>query len=73
MAVISYEPFWQTLKKKNISQYYLVHTLDFSTGTLDSIRKGKNLNLSTIDSICKLLDVDSISEIVEYIPEPQST
>lgn len=64
--MITYDPFWQTLKKKNISQYQLIHQLGFSTGTLDSIRKEKPLNLSTIDSLCKLLDVDSITDIVEY-------
>lgn len=64
--MITYEPFWQTLKKKNITQYQLIHQLGFSTGTLDSIRKEKPLNLSTIDSLCKLLDVDSIADIVEY-------
>ncbi|MBC5740515.1 helix-turn-helix domain-containing protein [Blautia sp. 2744] len=43
--------------------------ITFSTGTLDSLRKGRSLNLSTIETICKMLNVFSITEIVEYIPE----
>ena len=69
MKLITYEPFWNTLKRKNISQYQLIHQYNFSTGTLDAIRKGKPLNLSTVESICKILKVDSISEVVEYVPE----
>lgn len=67
--MITYEPFWKTLEKKNISQYQLIHQYGFSTGTLDSIRKHRTLNLSTIESICEMLQVNSISEVVEYIPK----
>ena len=66
--LITYDPFWQTLKKKNISQYQLIHQYGFSTGTLDAMRKSKPLNLSTIETLCQLLEVDSIAEIVEYLP-----
>lgn len=47
--------------------------MDFlhSTGTLDAIRKGKTLNLGTVESICKMLQVKSISEVVEYVPEQE--
>lgn len=69
IAVITYEPLWRTLKEKHITQYQLIHQYGFSTGTLDSLRKGKSLNLSTIENICEMLNVSSISEIVEYIPE----
>jgi len=71
ISLITYEPFWQTLKDKNISQYQLIHHYGFSTGTLDAIRKGKTLNLGTVESICKMLQVKSISEVVEYVPEQE--
>jgi conserved domain protein len=69
ISLITYEPLWQTLKLKNISQYQLIHQYGFSTGTLDSLRKGRSLNLSTIETICEMLNVSSITEIVEYIPD----
>ena len=71
ISLITYEPFWQTLKDKNISQYQLIQHYGFSTGTLDAIRKGKTLNLGTVESICKMLQVKSISEVVEYVPEQE--
>ena len=43
--IINYEPFWNTLKKKNISQYALIHKYHFSTGTLDALRKIEVLHL----------------------------
>ena len=37
--MISYAPFWKTLEQKGISQYQLIHEYNFSTGTLDTLRK----------------------------------
>ena len=55
-----YSNTWEFIKDKNISQYQLIHHYGFSTGTLDAIRKGKTLNLGTVESICKMLQVKSI-------------
>ena len=35
IAIISYEPFWKTLKRKDVTQYRLIKDYGFSTGTLD--------------------------------------
>lgn len=66
-VLISYSPFWETLKKKGISQYSLIHGEHrFSTGTLDSMRKNESMTLNTIDNICMMLDC-KIYDVVEII------
>lgn len=63
--MISYAPFWKTLKSHNISQYQLIKEYHFSTGTLDALRKNKSITLNTLHDICSLLNC-SISDVVEF-------
>lgn len=69
--IISYAPFWDTLTKKNISQYRLIHEYNFSTGTLDALRKNKSITLNTLHDICILLDCD-IHDVVLFTKENNS-
>lgn len=62
--MISYAPFWETLKKKGISQYQLIHTYGFSTGTLDALRKNRSITLNTLHDICSLLDCDILDVVI---------
>lgn len=63
--IISYAPLWETLKKKNISQYELIKIYNFSTGTLDSLRKNKSITLNTLHDICMMLECE-IGDVVEF-------
>ena len=65
ISIISYEPLWKTLKRKNISQYMLIKEKGFSTGTLDALRKNKSITLNTLEDICEMLDCD-IADVVEF-------
>lgn len=64
--MISYEPFWKTLKNKGITQYNLIQKYHFSTGTLDALRKNKSITLNTLHDICTMLDCD-IADVVEFV------
>lgn len=63
--MITFEPFWNTLKEKNITVYELLEKHKFSHGTYDSIKKNKNVTLNTIDQLCKILNCN-VCDIVEY-------
>ena len=66
--MITFEPFWETIKDKNISQYSLIKDYGFSTGTLDALRKNDSVTLKTINDICNKLNID-ISDIIKYSPD----
>ena len=65
--MISYEPLWKTMKEKNITQYYLINS-GISTGTLDSLKKGKNITLLTIEKLCNIIGCTP-NDIFEFISE----
>ena len=63
--MISYAPFWETLKQKNISQYQLIHTHHVSAGQLSRIRASEHVSTHTLDMLCAILDCQ-ISDIIRY-------
>lgn len=63
--MIVYDRLWQTMKEKGISQYKLMKEHGFSSGQLDRIRKGENINLYTLDTLCRILDC-RVEDIIEY-------
>lgn len=63
--MITFDPLWETLKRKGISQYTLIKEYNLSTGTLDALRKNRSI---TLNDLCGLLDC-GISDIIEYTPD----
>ena len=53
--MISYNPLWETMKKKQISQYRLLKS-GIDNKTLDSLKKGKNITLLTLEKLCRILE-----------------
>ena len=66
--MIVFDPLWETMKRKNISQYMLIKTYGVSTGTLDSLRKNRSITLNTLNDLCVILDFE-VSDIIRYIPD----
>lgn len=56
--MFNYDPLWETMKKKGITQYQLIKEYHFSTDTLDSLRKNKSVTVSTLETLCRLLDCE---------------
>lgn len=70
--MISYEKLWKTMKAKGVSQYKLIHEYGFSTGQLDRLRKNENINVYTLNLLCKILGC-AIEDIITYIPDPEDS
>jgi len=66
--MIMYDRLWVTMKRKGISQYKLIHEYGFSNGQLDRLRKNENVNVYTLNLLCKILDCN-VEDIMEYKPD----
>ena len=66
--MISYEPFYLTLKKKRISTYKLIQQYGISRSLLDRLKHNKPISTVTIDDLCKILSC-SVEEILKFIPD----
>lgn len=68
--MMTYSPFWQTLKNKGITSYALRFKHNISNGTLGRMRQGKPISTTTIEQFCKLLDC-RVEDIVLYVPDEE--
>lgn len=64
--MISYEPFWNTLKAKGVTTYALINKHNISSSTIDRMRKGYGISTLKIDDLCKILDC-RVEDIILYV------
>ena len=69
--MISFEPLWETMKKKGISQYKLIKEYKISTGQLDRLRKNGNVSTYTLDQLCRILDCQ-LEDVAAYHPDTEA-
>ena len=68
--VISYEPFWKTIKEKSLTRYALTRKLNVKDETFRRIKQGKPMTTTTLDFLCKILNCE-VQDIICYIPDEE--
>jgi len=68
--LIDYSPFWETMKKSDMSTYKLIKFYHLSGSTIQRLRDNMPLSTKTINDLCKALDCD-VDSIMRYIPSDQ--
>lgn len=63
--MISYEPFYKTLKEKNTTTYQLIKKYNLSRSLLDRLKHNKPITTQTIDDLCQYLDC-RVEDILIY-------
>ncbi|MDD5833106.1 MAG: helix-turn-helix transcriptional regulator [Clostridiales bacterium] len=66
--MISFDPLWDTLKKRNISQYKLIKQYGISSGQLDRLRKNGNISTYTLNQLCVILNC-KLEDIAVFVNE----
>ena len=69
--MISYEPFWQTIRRKNISTYQLIYEHGILPDTIQRLRSGKNITTKTLNTLCSVIGCQ-ISDILVFVPDEES-
>lgn len=64
VAIIDFSPLWNTMKKKQITQYQLIQR-GIDNKTLDRLKKNGNITLLTLEKLYKILSCTP-DEIVKF-------
>lgn len=64
--MITYDPFWKTIEKKNMTMYELIRYYRVSGNTIQKLRDNENITLKTVERLCKILHC-KIQDIVEVV------
>lgn len=65
--MISYKPFWKTLKNSPETTYTLITKHHISSATIDKLRKDKPMNTTTLNDLCRILNC-KLENVAQYIP-----
>lgn len=66
--MISYEPFYKTIKEKDVSTYKLINTYGLSRSLIDRLKHNKPISTVTLNDLCTILDC-KVEDILIYIPD----
>lgn len=69
--MISYDPFWQTLRQKNISTYQLIYEHGILPDTIQRLRSGKTITTKTLNTLCGVLNCQ-VCDILIFFPDEDS-
>lgn len=66
--MITFGPFWETLKRKGVSQYDLIHKYHMSTGMLDNLKHNRSITLNTLNDLCNTYEC-GITDVIAFEKE----
>ncbi len=66
--MISYEPFYKTLKDRNMSTYKLINDYGISRSLLDRLKHNKPISTVTLNDLCNILKC-KVEDILLFIED----
>ncbi len=64
--MISYAPFWRTLKARGETTYTLINKYNISSATVDRMKKGGGITTAKLNDLCAILHC-KVEDIIEYV------
>ena len=68
--MISYKPFYNTLKDRGLSTYKLINTYGISRSLLDRLKHNKPISTVTLNDLCAILHC-RVEDVLLYIEDTQ--
>lgn len=66
--MINYDVLWETMKKKNVSQYVLINKYNISRGLIHRLKNNESVTTNSIDMLCEILDCD-VKDVMTFSRE----
>ena len=66
--MISYEPLWETMKKRGATTYTIQVKGGISSSTIRRLKANDSVSTNTLDALCQILDC-SLEDVIAYHPD----
>ena len=63
--MITYNPLWETMKTRGVSQYRLIKNYGVSSGQINRLKKNAYVSTHTIEVLCQILNC-RVEDIMQY-------
>ena len=67
--MISYEPFYKTLKERQLSTYKLINAYGISRSLLDRLKHNRPISTVTLNDLCNILHC-RVEDVLLYTEDP---
>lgn len=64
--MVSYEPLWETMKKKGITTYALINKHNINPRTVTNLRHDQGITVDTLEKLCKILECTP-NDILKFV------
>ena len=66
--MIKFDRLWETMKKKEVSTYWLREKCGIDRKTIRRLRSNENMETKTLNKLCTVLEC-SLEDIAEYVKD----
>ena len=66
--MIRYDRLWETMRRRGVSQYALIHVHHVSPGQITRLKRNESVSTHTIEMFCRILDC-RVEDVMEYYPD----
>lgn len=66
--MISYEPLWQTMKRRGATTYALQVKAGISSSTIRRMQANESVSTNTLDTLCKFFGCE-VDDIIKFQPD----
>lgn len=66
--MISYQPLWETMRKRGVTTYTLIYKHGLSAYTITNLRRNKSITINTLERLCTILKCTP-NDIVTFVSE----
>ena len=63
--MITYDPLWETMKTRGVSQYRLIKNYGVSSRQINRLKKNAYVSTHTIEVLCQILNC-RVEDIMQY-------
>ena len=67
--MVKSDRLWETMKRKNVSQYRLINHYKISAGQLGRLRKNRYVSTHTLEMLCRILEC-GVEDVIEIVFDP---
>lgn len=69
--MVTYDKLWETMKRRQISQYRMIRYYGVSASQLGRLKKNMYFSTHTIEMLCDILEC-RVEDVLEYHPDKQA-
>ena len=66
--MISYEPLWETMKKRGETTYTLINKHGINSRTVNNLKHNRSITMYTLERLCQILGCQA-EGIVCFVPD----